>query len=100
MPLDNFLVRAKRRLVERSSDQKVWDHLRVAEDIELVREVAALPSALMDSDQEGKNVDTYLAGLATDHVAGRAPLRGVKKGRDRHCKRTRMEKPGIPMGAQ
>lgn len=63
MPLDNFLVRAKRRLVERYSDQEVWDHLGVAEQGELVRDVAALPSALMDSDQDAKQFDLILLAL-------------------------------------
>jgi type I restriction enzyme R subunit len=63
MPLDNFLVRAKRRLVERYSDQGVWDHLGVAEQGELVRDVAALPSALMDSDQDAKQFDLILLAL-------------------------------------
>ena len=63
MPPDNFLVRAKRRLVEKYSDQTAWDQLGVPEQGELVREVAALPSAVADSDQDAKQFDLLLLGL-------------------------------------
>jgi type I restriction enzyme R subunit len=63
MPPENFLVRARRRLVEKYSDQAAWDQLGVAEQGELVREVAALPSSLVDSDQDAKQFDLLLLAL-------------------------------------
>jgi type I restriction enzyme R subunit len=63
MPPDNFLVRTKRRLVEKYSDHAAWDQLGVAEQGELVREVAALPSSLVDSDQDAKQFDLLLLAL-------------------------------------
>ena len=46
MPLDNFLVRAKRRLVEKYSDASAWQEMGLPEQGELIHEVAGLPSAL------------------------------------------------------
>jgi type I restriction enzyme R subunit len=63
MPLENFLVRAKRRLVEKYANQTAWGQLGVAEQGELVREVAALPSSLVDSDQDAKQFDLLLLAL-------------------------------------
>jgi len=63
MPLDNFLVRAKRRLVEKYSDASAWDEIGVPERGELVREVAGLPSGISDSDLDAKQFDLLLLGL-------------------------------------
>lgn len=63
MPPDNFLVRAKRRLVEKYSDLVAWEHLGVPEQGELVREVAALPSAVVDADQDAKQFDLVMLSL-------------------------------------
>jgi len=63
MPPDNFLVRAKRRLVEKYSDQEAWNQLGVLEQGELVREVAALPSTVADSDQDAKQFDLLMLSL-------------------------------------
>ena len=63
MPLDNFLVRAKRRLVEKYSDASAWNGLGVPEQGELVREVAGLPSGIADSDLDAKQFDMLMLGL-------------------------------------
>jgi type I restriction enzyme R subunit len=63
MPSENFLVRAKRRLVEKYSDLAAWGQVGVAEQGELVREVAGLPSAIVDSDQDAKQFDLLLLTL-------------------------------------
>src|SRR5206468_11709585 len=44
MPIENFLVRNKRRLVEKYTDPAAWEELDVAAQGELTREVAGLPS--------------------------------------------------------
>jgi type I restriction enzyme R subunit len=63
MPPDNFLVRSKRRLVEKYSDHLVWEQLGISEQGELVREVASLPSSLVDADQDAKQFDLLLLSL-------------------------------------
>ena len=63
MPLDNFLVRTKRRLVEKYSEASAWQELGVPERGELAREVAGLPSGIADSDLDAKKFDLLLLGL-------------------------------------
>jgi len=63
MPQENFLVRSKRRLVEKYAEVVAWQHLGVAEQGELIREVAGLPSALTDADQDAKQFDLLLLNL-------------------------------------
>ncbi len=63
MPLENFLVRAKRRLVEKYSEASAWQQMGASEQGELVREVAGLPSGLGDSDLDAKKFDLLLLSL-------------------------------------
>jgi integrase len=63
MPIDNFLVRDKRRLVEKYSDPAAWEELDVAAQGELTREVAGLPSVVADADLEAKQFDVLLFNL-------------------------------------
>ncbi|HEY6342639.1 MAG TPA: DEAD/DEAH box helicase family protein [Bryobacteraceae bacterium] len=48
MNLENFIVRPKRRYVERYSQLEAWERLGIDEQIELTHEVAGLPSELVD----------------------------------------------------
>jgi type I restriction enzyme R subunit len=57
MPLDNFIVRGKRRYVEKFLDARVWDHLGEEDRHELVEHVAGLPTSLTDSDVDAKRFD-------------------------------------------
>ncbi len=63
MPIENFLVRNKRRLVEKYSDPAAWDELDVAAQGELTREVAGLPSVVADADLEAKQFDVLMLNL-------------------------------------
>ncbi|HEY2470158.1 MAG TPA: DEAD/DEAH box helicase family protein [Terracidiphilus sp.] len=63
MPVDNFLVRDKRRLVEKYSDPAAWEELDVAAQGELTREVAGLPSVVADADLEAKQFDVLMLNL-------------------------------------
>ena len=63
MPAENFLVRAKRRLVEKYSDEAIWNQLGISEKGELISDVAALPSALTDADQDAKQLDLLVLNL-------------------------------------
>jgi type I restriction enzyme, R subunit len=57
MNVNNFIVRPKRKLVEKYADAKAWENLDVEERNELVCDVAGLPSELVDEDQEAKQFD-------------------------------------------
>lgn len=60
MNLDNFVVRPQRRLVERFAKANAWHVLR-AEDVgELARNVAGLPTELIDEDEEAKRFDLLI----------------------------------------
>jgi type I restriction enzyme, R subunit len=63
MPVENFLVRDKRRLVEKYSDPAAWEQLDMAAQGELTREVAGLPSTVADVDLEAKQFDVLLLNL-------------------------------------
>lgn len=63
MPVENFMVRNKRRLVEKYSDPAAWETLDVAAQGELTREVAGLPSVVADADLEAKQFDVLMFNL-------------------------------------
>jgi hypothetical protein len=63
MPLENFLVRNKRRLVERYSNPGAWDQLDMTAQGELTREVAGLPSVHADTDLDAKQFDVLILNL-------------------------------------
>src|SRR6266852_2189545 len=60
MNVNNFIVRPKRKLVERYADAKSWEKLDIEQQIELASDVAGLPSELIDDDQEAKQFDLLL----------------------------------------
>jgi type I restriction enzyme, R subunit len=63
MNVNNFIVRPKRKLVEKYADAKAWENLDVEERNELVCDVAGLPSELVDEDQEAKQFDLLILRL-------------------------------------
>jgi type I restriction enzyme, R subunit len=63
MNTNNFIVRPKRRLVEKYANEKAWQDVGLNEKSELVREVAGLPSELVDEDQEAKEFDLLILHL-------------------------------------
>jgi type I restriction enzyme R subunit len=63
MNVENFVVRAKRRLVERYAQPEAWTELKVEEHAELAHEVAGLPSELEAEDEEAKRFDLLLLNL-------------------------------------
>ena len=63
MTLDNFIVRPKRRHVEKFQDRSAWAALDQAARIELAEHVAGLPSAMKDDEIEARQFD-YLMLLA------------------------------------
>ncbi len=77
MPLDNFIVRAKRRHVEKFLDATAWEHLGEEDRHELVEHVAGLPTSLSDPDVDAKRFDLLCLRiqLAMLRSATFAPLR-------------------------
>jgi type I restriction enzyme, R subunit len=63
MNINNFVVRPKRRLVERYADPKAWEKLDMSQQIELAAEVAGLPSELIDDDEDAKKFDLLMLRL-------------------------------------
>jgi type I restriction enzyme R subunit len=73
MSIDNFLVRPKRRLVEKFARQATWKSLGFDARMELIDEVAGLPSSLTDDDTAAKEFDLLIL------KAQLAILRGEKR---------------------
>jgi type I restriction enzyme R subunit len=63
MNLDNFVVRPKRRLVERYAQPDAWLELKPDTLAELAHEVAGLPSELESEEEEAKRFDLLLLNL-------------------------------------
>ncbi len=57
MSLDNFIVRPKRRVVEKFQGDGAWERLGVDERTELAEHLAGLPSAYADDDLAAKQFD-------------------------------------------
>jgi type I restriction enzyme R subunit len=63
MNLENFVVRPKRLFVEKYSQPTAWNNLSEQQFDELAREVAGLPSELVDDDEDAKRFDLLILGL-------------------------------------
>jgi type I restriction enzyme R subunit len=63
MNVNNFIVRPRRKLVEKYAEAKAWDTLGLDERNELASDVAGLPSELADEDQEAKQFDLLMLRL-------------------------------------
>lgn len=63
MNLDNFIVRPKRRYVEKFQARDAWKDINIEDRLELTEHIAGLPSALKDDELEAKQFD-YLVLLA------------------------------------
>jgi type I restriction enzyme, R subunit len=73
MSLDNFIVRPRRRFVEKYTSAEAWAQLGTTERAELIEYVAGLPSNVTDYDIEAKQFDllilkTQLAVLRADRA--------------------------------
>jgi type I restriction enzyme R subunit len=96
MNLDNFVVRPRRRLVERYAKPEAWTVLPPEAVAELSHEVAGLPSELDPENEEAKRFDLLLLSLQL------ALLRS-EPGFQRLCERVKEiaglleEKSAIPM---
>lgn len=63
MNIDNFIVRPKRRYVEKYQERDAWKDLSIESRLELTEHIAGLPSSLKDDELEAKQFD-YLVLLA------------------------------------
>jgi type I restriction enzyme, R subunit len=63
MNVNNFIVRPKRKLVEKYGEANAWQGLDEEGRSELIEEVAGLPSELIDDDQEAKQFDLLILRL-------------------------------------
>jgi type I restriction enzyme R subunit len=63
MNVENFIVRARRRLVEKYAKPEAWGELNLDAFAELAREVAGLPSELEAEEEEAKRFDLLLLNL-------------------------------------
>jgi type I restriction enzyme, R subunit len=63
MNLDNFVVRAKRRLIEKYAKAESWAVLPPAARAELAHEVAGLPSEIDPENEDAKRFDLLLLNL-------------------------------------
>ena len=63
MNLENFLVRPKRRLVEKYANAEAWSKLPTEALSELASEVAGLPTEVEAEDQESKRFDLLMLRL-------------------------------------
>jgi type I restriction enzyme R subunit len=60
MNLENFLIRPKRRLVERFGTKEAWGTLTTEDQTELKRDVAGLPSPVASDNQDAKQFDLLI----------------------------------------
>jgi type I restriction enzyme R subunit len=63
MNVENFVVRPKRRLIEKYAKAESWRELKLDSFAELAREVAGLPSELEAEDEEAKRFDLLILNL-------------------------------------
>lgn len=63
MSLDNFVVRPKRRLVEKYGEAPAWASLSKDDRQELATDVAGLPNGLDPEDEEAKRFDLLMLNL-------------------------------------
>ena len=63
MNLDNFVVRAHRRSVEKFAKQEAWKNLKDEDLQELAHEVAGLPTQMEKESEEAKRFDLLLLNL-------------------------------------
>lgn len=60
MPLDNFLVRPHRKLVEKYREPEAWNEWGPSARADLIESLAGLPSSFSDDDLDAKEFDLLL----------------------------------------
>ncbi|MDX1997181.1 MAG: DEAD/DEAH box helicase family protein, partial [Thermoanaerobaculia bacterium] len=78
MNLANFVVRPKRRLVEKYGQAEAWGKLSAEALDELAKEVAGLPSALAAEPEEAKRFDLLILRLQLTKLRGSPAFAGLE----------------------
>lgn len=60
MTLDNFVVRPKRKYVEKYSKIDSWNFINTVEAAEIAEQLATLPTQLQDTEEEAKRFDMMI----------------------------------------
>ena len=68
MNIDNFVVRPRRRFVEKYVSRDAWSKLPPEALSELSREVAGLPSEMETDDEEAKRFDLLILNIQLAHL--------------------------------
>ncbi|MET3646292.1 DEAD/DEAH box helicase family protein [Phyllobacterium ifriqiyense] len=79
MNIDNFIVRQKRRLVEKYAQRTAWSKIGGEEGAELILEVAGLPSALVDEDVAAKQFDLMILRTQLSILRSDSAFLGLRK---------------------
>ena len=79
MNLDNFIVRPRRRLVEKYSRPEAWLKLEQQDYAELYKEVSWLPSELESEEEEAKRFDLLLFKLELALLRAEPVLERLRK---------------------
>jgi type I restriction enzyme R subunit len=79
MSLDNFIVRPKRRAVEKFAVPEAWQTLDLEARAQLIDEVAGLPTGLVDDDQDAKQFDLLLLRTQLALLRSDRQFAGLKK---------------------
>ena len=79
MSLDNFIVRAHRRAVEKFRDDAAWARLSLDDQAELVHEVAGLPTSVVDDDLAAKQFDALVLRTQLAVLRAEKSFAGLKK---------------------
>jgi type I restriction enzyme R subunit len=99
MSLDNFLVRPKRRLVEKYVAPEAWSRLGLDDQAELVHDLASLPTSVSDDDIAAKQFDALVLRTQLSVLRAEASFAGL---RDKIIDLANLleEKSNIPMVAK
>lgn len=79
MNVENFIVRPKRRVVEKYRADDVWSKLGLDERAELIEHIAGLPSAVVDDDIPAKQFDYLMLQTQLAVLRAQKGFAGYKK---------------------
>lgn len=79
MNVENFIVRPKRRIVEKYRADDVWSKLGLDERTELIDHIAGLPSAVVDDDISAKQFDYLMLQTQLAVLRAEKAFAGYKK---------------------
>ncbi len=79
MSLDNFIVRPKRRAVEKFAVVDAWKTLDLDARSQLIDEVAGLPTGFVDDDQDAKQFDFVVLRAELALLRADKEFAGLKK---------------------